>query len=448
MANLYVDTGGSATNSGSRDANAAALSGTAATVSGTTVTLDGSPDLSGVNVSGDNQDSIYLNQATNANQKIFWITAVDNSAKTVTVSVAPTGVTSSSWAIGGRITLAGLTGFESVLRAGDTVNINNSQASVAGTCITLRVAGSTSDGYVKIKGAAGVYPSLTTSTTAPCIVGNVAFQWIEGLTVVQQGATGNAINLSGTSADNWMILNNKITDAGEDGINGASGASGTRAVMNEISGCGRYGINCSDNIFIILFNYIHDCTNNGIYFNFSTNVQVACFNIIDTCGGRGILKTGATTNVMVILSNAIYNCDDSGMELSATTLASIINNILLDNGNAAGEFNFEFYTDAMKWIYSNYNNLSIAGARGGSNYTNYTEGSGDVTGSPSFTNAPAGDFSIGSGSAAKATGFPGAFPGGLSTGYMDMGPIQRQEPAGGGGGGLLTNPGMAGGMRG
>ena len=37
----------------------------------------------------------------------------------------------------------------------------------------------------------------------------------------------------------------------------------------------------------------------------------------------------------------------------------------------------------------------------------------------------------------KGLGFPGAFQGGFSTGYMDIGAAQRQEPTGGGGGGTV-----------
>lgn len=48
MGTLYIDTGGSATNSGSSDQNAADLSGSAATVAASVVTLDGSPDLTNV----------------------------------------------------------------------------------------------------------------------------------------------------------------------------------------------------------------------------------------------------------------------------------------------------------------------------------------------------------------------------------------------------------------
>lgn len=99
---LYVDPGGSATNSGSTDQNAANLTGTAATAVGTTGHARWLAHLSGLVTSGANQSVIHLNQATNANQKIFWITAFDNGAKTVTVDVVPTGITSSAWAIGGR----------------------------------------------------------------------------------------------------------------------------------------------------------------------------------------------------------------------------------------------------------------------------------------------------------------------------------------------------------
>lgn len=38
----------------------------------------------------------------------------------------------------------------------------------------------------------------------------------------------------------------------------------------------------------------------------------------------------------------------------------------------------------------------------------------------------------------KATGYPGVFPGGLTTGYLDIGAVQRQEAGGGGSGGSFT----------
>lgn len=449
MANVWVDTGGAATNSGSSDVNTGlAVTVDASYAGGATIQLASNPDLSGVVTSGDSQSSVYFADATNANQKIFWITAVDDAAtpNTITVSVAPTGLTAgtSTGTIGGRILLSGITGFESFLRAGDTVNINNSPASAAGPLLTLRTAGSATDGYVKIKGTSG-YPTLTSTNTSACITGGVAFQWIEGLTLVQQGATGSALDLTGTGADNWMIYNNKITDSGGDAINIASGSSGTRIIGNEISGAGALGIDASDTVILILFNYIHDVATNGIFLNTSTNMQVIAFNIIDTCTGRGILKSGTSTHILLLLQNIIYGCGDSGFENANATMAVMFNNIFMNNGDAAGEYNLEGGSMFAALSLGNYNCFYDGGA--GDNLSNYTAGANDITTDPAFTDAANGDFSLGSSSPAKATGFPGAFIGGLSTGYMDMGAIQRQEPAGGGGG-LLTNPGMAGGMRG
>lgn len=68
---------------------------------------------------------------------------------------------------------------------------------------------------------------------------------------------------------------------------------------------------------------------------------------------------------------------------------------------------------------------------------NLNAGAHDVTGDPLFTSAAGLDFTLGSSSPCKGTGWPGvAWPGAATTtqtqGYIDMGAIQRQESAGGG----------------
>jgi parallel beta-helix repeat protein len=74
---------------------------------------------------------------------------------------------------------------------------------------------------------------------------------------------------------------------------------------------------------------------------------------------------------------------------------------------------------------------------------------GAVAGSGSFfVDAPNQNFALnntgGAGAAARAAGFPGVLSIG-GAGYLDIGVLQHADPAGGGG--LLTHPGMAGGMR-
>lgn len=449
MANIYVDTGGNADYSGSRDSNSVLYTITvhATYGGGATIPIVETSDLTVINTSGASQDSVNFPDATNTNQDIFWIDQVDNvsSPKTIRVTVAPTGLSAgtSIGNIGGRILLAGITGEESFLRAGDTVNINNSPASAAGTLITPRVAGDTTSGYVTWKGTSG-YPTLTCTDASNLLTGNVAFQRITGLTFVQQGASAVCINLSGTSADNWLIDNNKFTDSGGNAITIASGATGCRIIGNEISGAGAHGISASDNTCVIMFNYIHDVTTDGINFNSSTSLQFVYGNIIDTCTGRGILKSSTSTHLLVLLQNIIYGNGNSGWENANHTLCVLFNNIFMNNGDAAGEYNLEGGSMFAALSIGDYNCFYDGGS--GDNLLNYTAGANDITTDPSFTNAASGDFSLGSSSPCKATGFPGAFIGGTSTGYMDMGIVQRQEA--GSSGGLLTHPGMAGGMRG
>ncbi len=67
----------------------------------------------------------------------------------------------------------------------------------------------------------------------------------------------------------------------------------------------------------------------------------------------------------------------------------------------------------------------------------------DATANKVWQITQGGNYAIGS--SLKATGTPGAMPGGLSTGYMDVGAVQRQE-AGGGSGGVAKMAGEGGGF--
>ena len=66
-----------------------------------------------------------------------------------------------------------------------------------------------------------------------------------------------------------------------------------------------------------------------------------------------------------------------------------------------------------------------------------------------FTNAAGGNFAlnntVGGGAACRAAGIPGVFPGGLTTGYIDIGAVQHQDSGGGGGlvGRLILEGGLS-----
>ena len=430
MGTLYVDTGGAATNSGSND-GAVLLSGAAATVVGSDVTLDGSPDLSGLITSGATQSAIYLNDASNANKKIFWITGVNDGTDTVTVDTAPTGVVSSAWTIGGRQTVVDTA--LSVCRAGDICIVNNSPAAVAGTVATFRLVGDSTSGFVKLIGKTGVRPVLNTTNTSPCVSSAVSYSWIENLEIDQDGATGTGITATGVGV---VIKNVKISDAGTSGVSCTSGS--IRIIGCEISGGAGTGIQITGNAsgFALIGNYIHDNTTDGLLISGTNPHGVITNNIFDSNSGRGIAITGSTTastlNQFVIMGNTIYGNGDSGLEVTDTDATiNLMNNIFSQNGNAAGEYNVEWLAGTAETIgYHDYNLFYHSGGGGGANLSNLTATANELTSDPLLTNPASGDFTIPSTSPAKAAGFPGAFLGG-STGYRDLGAVERQEPASG-----------------
>lgn len=436
---IYVDTagnGGSVTNSGSTDTSTPTVSGTGtAAVSGTTVTLSGGPDLSAIPTDG--SATVFINDATNANQKVFRITAVDNGAKTLTVDTAPTGtITASNWAVGGRHLLPSASNLEGALKAGWIVQINTTPAATAGTFLTCRSAGNATDGLIWVRGKTGVRPVLNTTNTSNCITGNSQAGWkISNLELDQDGASGAAIVMY----TGWVLENVKVVDAGSEGINQPANAHSI-IVNCEVSGCGGRGILGATNIITVIGCYVHDNGSAGMEFNQANPQMAILYNIIESNAGHGIYISTVANSVLqgpTIFGNTIYGNGNSGVEYSdAETFGVLMNNIISENGNAAGEHNVECASssgDRHGW--HGYNVFFHSGGGGASNLSGLTAGSSELTTDPQMTNPAAGDFTIPTGSPAKAAGWPGASLGiNGGTGYLDIGALQRQETGGGGGG--------------
>jgi hypothetical protein len=433
MATFYVKTTGNASNSGSSDNDSPDLSGSAATVAASVVTLDGSPNLSAlITAAGPTQSTIYINDATNSNQKLFKITAFDDTLKTVTVSVAPTGVASSAWRIGGRLVWTPAN-IEAALAAGDIVEFGDSPATRTTTYITCRTSGDSTSGPITFKGKTGVRPVLNVTNTSVVITSNTQTNWlIENLELDQDGATGNVIS----AANGWVIRNVKISDGGTDGIN----TSGIIAVIgceitNLLVG---HGINSTGVSAVIIGNYIHDVTaGNGITLSSSAPSHTVVNNIVDSNGGKGIILSGAATsqaNVNVISGNTIYGNGDSGLEVSdADVVVILMNNIFSENGNAAGEYNVEWAAGTAELHgFHGYNVFYSTGGGGSGNVSGLTVNSTESTSNPNLTNPASGDFTINASSSAAARGYPGALLGD-GTAYRDAGVMQRQVLAASGG---------------
>jgi len=158
--------------------------------------------------------------------------------------------------------------------------------------------------------------------------------------------------------------------------------------------------------------YVYDCAFGIILYGGATASLCTVADASDT----GIACATNQYDANLVMNNTVYNC---GNGIVVTNFGStIINNILASCTIGLKDAQLTNFVD-----YNNYFN-------NGTDVQNATKGPHALALDPQFTNAPGGDFSIGAN--LKAGGFPGAFDGGLSTGYLDMGAVQRQEPAAGG----------------
>lgn len=236
--------------------------------------------------------------------------------------------------------------------------------------------------------------------------------------VVADWATGNnrplftdttsSYNFDG--ADYWQLFNLRMegsdtaclrTDANSLMVNcKATNDSGTaaRSAFTFTTQAGAKFINCegistngvaftlgtgSNNA--ILYCYAHDSVTGISAGGFTA---VIAFNIVDTCSTVGI--TWATgKDFHILINNTIYNCV-TGLSSTDNQMCLIMHNIFNDNATIGATF--DALTDTN---YDNYNNYE---GNGTNPPANLTQGAGDISVDPSFTNAAGGDFSLSTGS--------------------------------------------------
>lgn len=452
---IYMDTGGcnsaSTTQcSGTTDSATATVSGTSATItcSATTFTgstpgcsLSGSPSLSGIATDG--TQAIFVNCATNSNQKIFFINGIDDGSDLVGTTATPTGCTASTsdWGIGGRMIYA-QSNFRGALHGGEQVIINNTPAAIAGSFYVPASSeeGSSTTGFIKFTGKVGVRPVLNTTNTSNVIQiqNNVDYIYFDNLELDQDGASGTVFNLANNTNVQIFANNIKITDGG--GIGVSSGPSGSRLTFQngEVTGVGGDCISINTTGIDSINNYLHDCAGDGIE-NASTGLGIwrVLGNIIESNTGRGLYQSAATSaGIIHLMNNTIALNGNSGLETTDTDIGvNMINEIYYNNGDAAGEYNVELAVAAELIGWHSYNDF-YQGSGSAGNLSNLTTNSTEITTDPLFTNAAGGDFSLTSSSPALNTGYPGTFVGG-SVGYISMGAVQSQAGGGSSGGFII-----------
>ncbi len=199
------------------------------------------------------------------------------------------------------------------------------------------------------------------------------------------------------------------------GDNGALGAFNTVQVFEtEIMNSGSGGIYNWYDVWVIN-SYIHD--NTGFGLGNSTGRTFYIFNsILTDNSGPGVSNTNNPT--LVIFSSVIANNTGDGV---GGYMNKMVNNIIYGNGG----YGVNLTSAPTAGAYYQYNAFgsNTSGAR-----NNFSAATGDVTlTADPFTNAASGDYSpnstAGGGAAVRSAGYPGAFPGGTTTGYMSIGAV-------------------------
>lgn len=267
---------------------------------------------------------------------------------------------------------------------------------------------------------------------------------IQNLILDGSGTTKGLVGYA-VSANYNVMYNCKITGFTNQGVNQSAGTI-ARVSACEVTACGS-GINMLGGGDVIEDSFIHDNAGVGVTITNQTIVRRCVITNNTGASSDGVLA--ATSSGFTVVNCTIHGNGRDGIRDVSTVYATIgtkvADNIITSNAG----YGINFST-APAHLFPNINYNAFRSNTSGA-VNGISAGTNDVTlTADPYTTVGSNDFSLnttaGGGAACRAAGFPGVFPGATATGNLDMGAVQHADPASGGG--LLTHPGMSGGMRG
>lgn len=410
---------------------ATALSGTGAAVaSSTTVTLtvDG-PDLSGVATDG----SAVLWVDTSSGLQFSKVTAVDNTAKTVTVETTY-AVTEGSrnWGIGGKratfndadsrtLFANALSGWIIETETDQTITTSAITFSASGKIIVRGSTGSrktlntTANTYIfdltavnRVFRNLGFTCSNGTKSNAFCFRQNNS---VTGWVVLEECVLGDATNTANsvvtrnTGTVYWTFNNCELKNFTSVGF-----SVGAAAVNVTFRDC-----------------WIHDCASHGLA---CTTAQqsvgfIVSGSVIEDNGGDGI---NLTDGILTCVGNTIDGNASDGIELATSGIIHILKNNQITNNGAYGVVGIST-SDLSNAINENNNYYGNATAA----RSNLSAGVDDLALDPGYVDAGNNNFATGTNTKALAYPIGGTLKLGANNSgtysYLDVGASQRQESA-------------------
>lgn len=318
-------------------------------------------------------------------------------------------------------------------------------------------------GYGSTHGDNGTKPLLTTATNSVDLL-RIDLSQTGALIVFQNlslsntaSTRGNGIQQYNGGAGYYIEVNSCTFDGFANAINGDN--VGSHGFFSGWSIDNSLIKNCTSStsaaITISTGGTIYACTITGgasdAYRFLGTGISTTIIGslIYGNTGFAVNTISGTPTNQIVLIGNTIANNTAGGINLYQSTPSSstiimvrAVNNIFYGNGT------YGFALSVTSAIGINANNAYGANTSGARN--NLAAGTNDVTLTANpFVNSSGGNFALnnttGGGPLCKQAGFPGAFPGGLSTGHPDIGAVQT---SGGSSNPVPTAANLAGGVTG
>jgi parallel beta helix pectate lyase-like protein len=374
---------------------------------------------------------IHVLSGTGFTVGFYLVTTVVSGVATMDRAVGTAGSTAGHGNLGGA--MATLNAACPASASGNTIWIQTGTYTMTSTAVVPASFSTWIIGYQTTHGDNGTAPTLTTSTNSTDIL-----HLTSGSTFFETNVVRN-INFSNTASTRangivafsslgliW-IENCSFTGFLNGYISGSGSASAQQIVNCQFTSCTTNGIFSES----ALTSTIQDCfisgCGNGIE---STEGVIINRCIIVDCSATGVLISFAQ-NYLQIIDCTIAGNGGSGISMTAIVGTLIRNNIVYGN-TGHGIITTGATTPQNKGLTEDYNAL---GSNTAGNYSGLTGGAHDVllTANP-FTNSSSGDYSLnatpGGGAACKGVGYPGTFPGGTSTGHLDIGGVQSTGSAG------------------
>lgn len=337
---------------------------------------------------------------------------------------------------GSLLTVDLVTKNPAVFTQGNTLNIKAGTYTQTGTWIidTSAISGNLKIiGYGTTHADGGTKPLITTATNSVKLIQLFGGQGIYAFSNLSFSNTA-AIRADGL----WFVTTSnpgpQFVDCIFDGFvvalngdNGAGGAGGFNLSGVEIKNSTSDGIRSWFQAFVF-GSYVHNNAGNGLLMS-AASTAVIDRSIFAANTGSGYKGSGGSP---LIASNSVFasNGVDGITAASGATAQTMILTNLIIYGNTT--YGIESAVNGLNNTIFTLNRNLAFGANGTANRS-WTAANGNIfnditlTANP-FTNSGSGNYSLnataGGGAACAQTGTPGVFPGGLSTGYLDVGAVQ------------------------